>query len=62
MLDSGTGRNFAGDDAVNAQGLDLTAEPSDILAAVAATNLVSTTISVSSQPRTLAKTDNFLPS
>ncbi|HET7457742.1 MAG TPA: ferritin-like domain-containing protein [Gemmatimonadaceae bacterium] len=62
VLDSGTGRNFAGNDAVNAQGLDLKAEPSDVLAAVTATNLVSTTITVSSQPRTLAKTDNFLPS
>lgn len=41
---------FAGDDVVNAQGLDVKLEPSAVLAKVAATNFVTTSISIGTQP------------
>ena len=41
---------FAGDDVVNAQGLDVKLEPSAVLAKVAATNVVTTSISIGSAP------------
>lgn len=41
---------FAGDDVVNAQGLDVKLEPSAVLAKVAATNFVTTSIAIGSAP------------
>jgi rubrerythrin len=52
-----TGRRFAGDDVVNAQGLDVKLEPAAVLARVAATNFVSNTITVSAGPNGTATTD-----
>lgn len=49
---------FAGDDVVNAQGLDVKAEPGIVLSRVAATNFVTTSISIGSPPTiTPATTD-----
>ena len=56
-----TGREFAGDDVVDAQGLDVKGEPNEILARVVATNFVTTTITVSNQPATKAGTATRLP-
>lgn len=61
VLDT-TGRDFAGNGVVDAQGLDVKAEPGEILAAVGSTNLVATTITVSNQPATKAGTTTRLPS
>lgn len=61
VLDT-TGRDFAGNGVVDAQGLDVKAEPSEILAAVGGTNLVSTTITIGNQPATKAGTATRLPS
>ena len=52
---------FAGDDVVNAQGLDVKLEPSAVLAKVAATNLVTTTISIGSAPTITAATADAPP-
>jgi rubrerythrin len=60
VLDA-TGRDFAGDAVVDTNGLDVKGEPAEILAAVGATNLVSTTITVSKPTRTLTATPSRLP-
>ena len=52
-----TGRRFAGDDVVNAQGLDVKLEPSAVLTRVAATNFVSNTITITGQPNGTATAD-----
>ncbi len=52
-----TGRRFAGDDVVNAQGLDVKLEPSAVLARVAATNFVTNTITISAAPTDPATAD-----
>jgi hypothetical protein len=52
---------FAGDDVVNAQGLDVKLEPSAVLAKVAATNFVTTSISIGSQPTITAATADAPP-
>ena len=57
---SGTAR-FAGDDVVNAQGLDVKAEPAAVLGRVGASNLVSTTITIGSSPNGTATADQLPP-
>lgn len=52
-----TGRRFAGDDVVNAQGLDVKLEPSAVLARVAATGFVSNTITIGTGPTGTATPD-----
>ena len=44
------GTRFAGDDVVNAQGLDVKLEPGAVLTRVAATQLVTTSLSIGTQP------------
>lgn len=52
---------FAGDDVVNAQGLDVKLEPSAVLAKVAGTNFVTTSISIGSAPTITAATADAPP-
>ncbi|HEX2779645.1 MAG TPA: ferritin-like domain-containing protein, partial [Gemmatimonadaceae bacterium] len=56
-----TGRLFAGDDVVNANGLDVKMEPAAVLARVTALNLVTTPISVTKAPSDAATTDQAAP-
>ena len=56
-----TGRAFAGDDVVNAMGLDVKMEPSAVLARVSSLNLVTTSITVSKQPTDAASADQAAP-
>ena len=56
-----TGRAFAGDDVVNANGLDVKMEPSAVLARVGSLNLVTTTIGISKQPTDAATADMAAP-
>ena len=50
-----TGTKFAGAGVVDAEGLDVKGEPGEILAAVVATGLVSTTVTVSNPPAAAAQ-------
>lgn len=56
-----TGRAFAGDDVVNAMGLDVKMEPTAVLARVTALNLVTTSITVSKQQTDAATADQAAP-
>ena len=56
------GTRFAGDDVVNAQGLDVKLEPSAVLARVAATQFVSTPLSIGTGPTGTATPDQAPPS
>ena len=64
MRDS-TGRLFAGDDVVDANGLDVKAEPGTVLTAVSSLNVIDTSknnISIGTQPtRTAATADKVAP-
>jgi hypothetical protein len=53
---TGTAR-FAGDDVVNSMGLDVKLEPSAVLSRVAATNFVTTQISIGTNPTGTATAD-----
>ena len=55
------GTRFAGDDVVNAQGLDVKLEPTGVLTRVVATQLVTTSVSIGTQPPTKAGTTDFGP-
>jgi hypothetical protein len=55
-----TNRRFAGDDVVDAQGLDVKGEPSEVLARVVAANVLRTTIQIGT-PGTVAATGSMLP-
>lgn len=55
------GTRFAGDDVVNAQGLDVKLEPSAVLARVSATQLVTTAVSIASQPTITTATADAPP-
>lgn len=57
---TGPGR-FAGDDVVNAQGLDVKAEPAAVLGRVSATNFVTTTITLGTAPNGTATADQLPP-
>ena len=50
IRDGTNGRLFAGDDVVNAAGLDVKAEPSTVLAAVVSLNVVTSPLSIGTQP------------
>ena len=52
---------FAGDDVVNAQGLDVKLEPSAVLSRVAASNVVTTAISIGTAPTITAATADAAP-
>lgn len=52
---------FAGDDVVNSQGLDVKLEPSAVLTRVAATNFVSTSISIGANPTITPATADAAP-
>jgi Ferritin-like domain len=52
---------FAGDDVVNAQGLDVKLEPSAVLSRVAATGFVTTSISIGTAPTITAATADAPP-
>jgi len=51
-----TGRLFAGDDVVNASGLDVKSEPSTVLSAVVGLNVVTSPLSIGTQPDAAKKT------
>ena len=55
------GTRFAGDDVVNAQGLDVKLEPGAVLTRVAATQLVTTSLSIGTQPTITAATADAPP-
>lgn len=55
------GTRFAGDDVVSASGLDVKLEPSAVLAAVAGTNEVSTSLSIGTPPPTTPGTPDAAP-
>jgi Ferritin-like domain len=50
IRDGNVGRKFAGDDVVNAQGLDVKAEPSTVLASVGSLNVLTSPLSIGTQP------------
>jgi hypothetical protein len=50
IRDGNVGRKFAGDDVVNAQGLDVKAEPSTVLSSVASLNVLTSPLSIQTQP------------
>jgi hypothetical protein len=59
-----TGRLFAGDDVVNASGLDVKAEPGTVLSAVASLNVIDTsknTIAIGTQPTRTPATSPEMP-
>ena len=55
------GTRFAGDDVVSAQGLDVKLEPAGVLARVAATGLVTSSLSISTSPTVTAATADAPP-
>lgn len=55
-----TGRLFAGDDVVDTNGLDVKAEPSAVLAAVVSLNVVTSPLSIGTQPDQSKKTPDAL--
>ena len=56
-----TGRLFAGDDVVNAQGLDVKAEPGTVLASVASLNVLASPVSIGTGPSGTATADAKVP-
>lgn len=50
IRDGTTGLKFAGDDVVNAQGLDVKNEPGAVIASVGALNLLTSPLAISTQP------------
>jgi hypothetical protein len=50
IRDGTNGIKFAGDDVVNVQGLDVKAEPSDVLVSVASLNVLNSPLSISVSP------------
>jgi hypothetical protein len=56
-----TGRAFAGDDVVDANGLDVKMEPAAVLARVSSLNLVTTAINKTKDPTDAATTDAAAP-
>jgi hypothetical protein len=59
IRDGNTGRKFAGDDVVNAQGLDVKAEPSVVLASVASLNVLTSPLSINTPPDQSKVTTNM---
>lgn len=56
IRDGTGGTKFAGDDVVNASGLDVKAEPSTVLAGVVGLNVVTSPLSIGTQPDASKKT------
>lgn len=56
IRDGTNGRLFAGDDVVNAAGLDVKSEPSTVIAAVNSLNVVVGTVTIGTQPDASKKT------
>ena len=56
-----TGKLFAGDDVVNAQGLDVKSEPSTVLASVASLNVLTSPLSISKAPTGTSTPDANAP-
>ena len=59
IRDGTNGRLFAGDDVVNPAGLDVKAEPSTVLAAVVSLNVVTSPLSIGTQPDASKKSADF---
>jgi hypothetical protein len=59
IRDGNVGRKFAGDDVVNAQGLDVKAEPSTVLSSVASLNVLTSPLSIETQPDQSKVTTNM---
>jgi hypothetical protein len=55
------GTRFAGDDVVNAQGLDVKLEPAAVLTRVGATDIVTSSLSIGTQPTVTAATADAPP-
>jgi hypothetical protein len=61
IRDGTNGTKFAGDDVVNAQGLDVKSEPSTVLGSVASLNVLTSPISISAAPTGTATADANAP-
>jgi hypothetical protein len=61
IRDGSTGRLFAGDDVVNAQGLDVKMEPSAVLSSVASLNVLVSPVSIGTGPTGTATADFRAP-
>jgi hypothetical protein len=61
IRDGSNGRLFAGDDVVNAQGLDVKAEPSTVIASVGSLNVLVSPVSIGTGPSGTATTDFKAP-
>lgn len=59
IRDGSNGRSFAGDDVVNPQGLDVKAEPSTVLTGVVSLNVVTSPLSIGTQPDASKKTPDM---
>jgi hypothetical protein len=59
IRDGTNGRKFAGDDVVNAQGLDVKAEPSDVLTSVTGLDVLTSPLSMGTTPDGSKVTANF---
>jgi hypothetical protein len=61
IRDGTNGRLFAGDDVVNASGLDVKSEPSTVLASVTSLNVLTSPLSIGTGPTGTATTDANAP-
>jgi rubrerythrin len=61
LAGTAAGTRFAGDDVVNAQGLDVKLEPAAVLAGVGSTKLVTTAISIGTSPTITTATADAPP-
>jgi hypothetical protein len=61
IRDGTNGRLFAGDDVVNASGLDVKSEPSTVLASVASLNVLTSPLSIGTAPTGTATADANAP-
>jgi hypothetical protein len=61
IRDGTNGILFAGDDVVNADGLDVKAEPSTVLASIASLNLLVSPVSIGTMPTGTATADQPAP-
>ena len=61
IRDGSNGKLFAGDDVVNAQGLDVKAEPSTVIAAVGSLNVLVSPVSIGTGPSGTATADAPAP-
>jgi hypothetical protein len=59
IRDGTNGRKFAGDDVVNAQGLDVKAEPSAVLGSVTALSVITSPLAIGTQPDAGRTTPDF---